>query len=97
MVLSRRNSQIGIAAVSVTACVPALAAEQKDFKPDRKFLPKDLRPNGHPAGTIVVEARNQFLYLITKSDRTRHYGAQVRASTHIQGPSAVRFPAGASV
>ncbi|MEP0519294.1 MAG: L,D-transpeptidase [Hyphomicrobiales bacterium] len=73
--LSRRNFMLGIATVAVTTSLPALAARPKNFRVKRKYLPKNVRFRGrHPVGTIVVDARNHYLYLVTKRGRARRYG-----------------------
>lgn len=74
IMLSRRNFMLGIATVAITTSLPAFAAKPKNFRVKRKYLPKNVRFSGHPVGTIVVDAKNHYLYLVTKRGRARRYG-----------------------
>lgn len=88
--LSRRNLILGVSALVATAPLPALAAKRKNFKIDRKFLPRNVRFRGYPVGTIVVDQRKHFLYLITGRGRARRYGVGL-------GRAGLAFSGGATV
>lgn len=73
---------------------PALAHHSKryrEFTLDPKFEPQPVRYTGHPAGTIVVDPRNHFLYLVERAGRARRYGVGVgRAGLAFRGDAVIR-------
>lgn len=45
---------------------------------DPRFLPQEVKYDGpHPVGTIVVDTKQKFLYLITAPGKARRYGVGV--------------------
>lgn len=82
---SRRNFLLtGIAAlgVSVAGGVESALAHHskrfKNYKIPRKYLPQSVRyKSKYRRGTIVVDPRNHYLYLIESSSRARRYGVGV--------------------
>ena len=61
----------------LTAATPALAHHSKRFKLKKKYLPQRVSFRGYAPGTIVVDPRNHFLYLVESKTRARRYGVGV--------------------
>ncbi len=62
------------------AAAPAAAARDVAPRPtfDPKFLPQTVAyDGGHAPGTIVVDTRNKFLYLVEEGGQARRYGVGV--------------------
>ncbi len=75
--LSRRSFLLGISAVALTTAttVPGLAASRKNFKVARKNKPKNVRlRTNHPVGSILIDPKKHYLYLVTKRGKARRYG-----------------------
>lgn len=76
--ITRRSLMLGI----VGACAaPGVALARKAGKPfvlDPKYQPQlvDFAP-GYTPGTVVVDPRNRFLYLVESLDVARRYGVGV--------------------
>lgn len=87
--LSRRSVLIaGVAAVA-SIPLPAVAAKKK-FVVKRKYRPQTVVFRGYPAGTIVVDPRNHFLYLTQSFGRARRYGVGVgRAGLAFKGSATI--------
>ncbi|MEL6437192.1 MAG: twin-arginine translocation signal domain-containing protein, partial [Pseudomonadota bacterium] len=66
--ISRRSLITGMGvAAAAAATTPALAhhtAKYKNFQVARKYMPQTVRFTGYNPGTIVVDPRNHFLYLV---------------------------------
>jgi lipoprotein-anchoring transpeptidase ErfK/SrfK len=57
---------------------PMLEQQRADLPMDPQFLPTDVLYQGkEPAGTIIVDTPNHFLYLIEGGGRARRYGIGV--------------------
>ncbi len=63
----------------------------KNFKLDPKFKPQSVRfRGGYAPGTIVVDPRNHFLYLVEGRGRARRYGVGVgRAGLAFRGTATI--------
>ncbi len=78
----------GIAAAFVPG--KALAHSSKKFVLDPKYEPQIVDLPGYPDGTLVVDPRNRFLYLVETPGRARRYGVGVgRAGLAFQGTANV--------
>lgn len=90
--LSRRSLVLGIFAGATLTAVPAAAhhTKKKPFKLDPRFRPQVVRFSGYPAGTLVVDPRNHYLYLVMSRGRARRYGVGV-------GRAGLAFRGGATV
>lgn len=68
----------------------ALAHKTKKFKLKAKFEPQMVSYNGHPVGTLVIDPRNRFLYLVEEPGRARRYGVGVgRAGLAFRGSAII--------
>lgn len=76
----------GLAAITFTGAVASLPStalahhtkRYRNFKLPRKYLPQRVTYRSkYRAGSIVVDPRNHFLYLIESSSRARRYGVGV--------------------
>ncbi len=53
-------------------------AKKKPFKLDQQYMPQSVPyPSSYPPGTVVVDPRNRFLYLIESDLSARRYGVGV--------------------
>ena len=87
--LDRRALMLGGIAL-LAAPAAASAAKRKPFKLNPKYEPQQVRFSGYPRGTIVVDPRNKFLYLIEGRGRARRYGVGVgRAGLAFQGHATI--------
>ncbi len=80
--LTRRGFLLSIAAsgflgAAGSVLAPATAAAQQAAGIPRKFLPQNVPFSGYAPGTIVIDPRNHFLYLVTGRYRARRYGVGV--------------------
>lgn len=92
--LSRRNLLLGgLATVAAQPATGALAhhtARYKNFKVDKRYEPQTVRFTGYPPGTIVVDPKNHFLYLVLSIRRARRYGVGVgRAGLRFKGKATI--------
>ena len=92
--LSRRSLLTGAIALGsttvLTAANPALAHHSKGFKLNKKYLPQRVSFRGYPPGTIVVDPRNHFLYLVESRTSARRYGVGVgRAGLTFKGTATI--------
>lgn len=55
----------------------ALELKKKKFTPRPEFMPQDVTFTGYPAGTIVIDTDNHFLYLVQSFSSARRYGIAV--------------------
>jgi len=87
--LTRRS--VMLAGFSAIMMFPSqvLAAKRK-FVVKQKYKPQTVRFSGYPAGTIVVDPRNHFLYLTQSFGRARRYGVGVgRAGLAFKGSATI--------
>ncbi|MCP4315110.1 MAG: L,D-transpeptidase [Hyphomicrobiales bacterium] len=65
-------------------------AKYKNFKVDPRYMPQSVRFTGYEAGTIVVDPRNHFLYLVETPGRARRCGVGVgKAGLKFRGVASV--------
>lgn len=93
--ITRRDMLLG-SALALVASTPMAAnahhtAKYKNFKVDPEFEPQTVRYGSkYERGTIVVDPRNHFLYLIEGFGRARRYGVGVgRAGLAFKGVATV--------
>lgn len=88
---SRRTLLLGVAATSLSPALPAFAHHTgKKFVLDKKFVPQEVRFTGYRRGTIVVDPKNHFLYLVTSRTKARRYGVGVgRAGLAFKGTATI--------
>jgi lipoprotein-anchoring transpeptidase ErfK/SrfK len=55
----------------------ALELKKKKFTPRPEFMPQEVTFTGYPAGTIVIDTDNHFLYLVESFSTARRYGIAV--------------------
>lgn len=99
IVITRRFLLAGLAAVA-TMGVSALPNEalahhtkkrRKRFKLARKYMPRRVRFRGYRPGTIVVDPRNHYLYLVESRRSARRYGVGVgKAGLAFKGSATIR-------
>lgn len=92
--ISRRNLLLAPAALLLAQQADEAAAHHtakyKNFKVDPRFEPQLVRYTGYNAGTIVVDPRNHFLYLVLSPFRARRYGVGVgRAGLRFKGVASI--------
>ncbi len=64
---------------------------RKAFKLARKYMPQRVRFRGYQPGTIVVDPRNHFLYLVESRRSARRYGVGVgKAGLAFRGTARIR-------
>ncbi|MDD9908773.1 MAG: L,D-transpeptidase [Ahrensia sp.] len=100
--LSRRSLLAGLAtlasATALSSQTPALAhhtkkwRNRKRFRLAKRFYPQSVRyVSNHRRGTIVVDTRNHYLYLIQSRTRARRYGVGVgKAGLAFKGTARIR-------
>lgn len=96
--ITRRSLLAGLAAVAVTA--PSLASKEalahhtkkrRRFKLARRFEPQRVAFTGYRRGTIVVDPRNHYLYLVESRFTARRYGVGVgRAGLAFKGVATIK-------
>jgi len=65
--------------------------KRKAFKLARRFNPQRVRFSGYKRGTIVVDPRNHYLYLVEGRGRARRYGVGVgKAGLAFKGSAVIR-------
>ena len=65
--------------------------KRKVFKLAKRFNPQRVRFSGYKPGTIVVDPRNHYLYLVERRGRARRYGVGVgKAGLAFQGSAVIR-------
>ena len=75
---TRRNLLLG--AMASVVALPAQAHKvktKKKFKLNPIYLPQIVKFSGYPSGTIVVDPKSHFLYLVYSRGRARRYGVGV--------------------
>lgn len=95
--LSRRNVlALGLASVAATLLPKTASAHhskkwRKKLKLKEKFEPQRVVYPGYQPGTIVVDPRNHFLYLIESPVSARRYGVGVgRAGLTFKGTAKIK-------
>ncbi len=73
--ISRRLFLVGLG--SVLAFPTHALAHRKKFRLAQKYLPQLVEFRGYPPGTVVVDPRNRFLYLVEQPGLARRYGVGV--------------------
>ncbi len=73
--ISRRLFLVGLG--SVLAFPTNALAHRKKFRLAKKYLPQLVDFYGYPPGTVVVDPRNRFLYLVEQPGLARRYGVGV--------------------
>lgn len=87
--LDRRRFVVGGLAMFI-APQAALAHHRKKFKLNPKFAPQEVDFTGFAVGTLVVDPRNHFLYLVEQPGRARRYRVGVgRAGLKFRGSAIV--------
>lgn len=80
-----------VSSIMLAATNPALAHDSKQFKLKRKYLPQRVSFRGYAPGTIVVDPRNHFLYLVESRTKARRYGVGVgKAGLTFKGTATIR-------
>ncbi|MEX3011092.1 L,D-transpeptidase [Hoeflea sp. TYP-13] len=92
--ISRRNLLLAPVAIAVAyktdAAIAHHTAKYKNFKVAPRYRPQSVRFSGYEAGTIVVDPRNHFLYLVQSRTRARRYGVGVgKAGLAFRGVASV--------
>ncbi len=90
--ISRRIFLLAGTAGAITTTFPALAAKRKKrFKLAKKFEPQTVSFRGYRKGTIVVDPRNHFLYLMLGFGKARRYGVGVgKAGLAFKGEAIIK-------
>lgn len=98
--LTRRNMLLGGIAFAASSPVPQVNAHhtakfKETFKLDPQYEPRRVRySKEYKVGTIVVDPRNHFLYLMERRGRARRYGVGVgRAGLAFRGIASVEHKA----
>ena len=85
----------GLASLAVTPVTSAKAHHttkfKRSFKINPRYLPQRVSfKRGYKSGTIVVDPRNHFLYLVEKGGKARRYGVGVgRAGLAFRGSATI--------
>ena len=76
--ITRRLAMLGFAALMVTPRQALAHTTGEPFVLDSKYMPQIVAfPAEHPAGTVVVDPRNRFLYLVQGDGKALRYGVGV--------------------
>lgn len=77
--ISRRLFVSGLTTsmVMLSAPVQAHNTKSKKFVLAKKYVPQTVRFKGYRAGTIVVDTKNHFLFLVQRNGKARRYGVGV--------------------
>jgi len=85
-----RRTALALGFASIFSPKLALAHTSKNFKLDPKYAPQTVAFPGYPAGTLVVDPANRFLYLVERPGFARRYGVGVgRAGLAFRGTAIV--------
>ncbi len=85
-----RRTMMTLAFASAVSPNLALAHGSKRFKLNPKYEPQMVDYSGYPVGTLIVDPRNRFLYLMEAPGRARRYGVGVgRAGLAFRGGAVV--------
>ncbi len=95
--IDRRKLLLGSAAAIVLGGAQPVEAHhsakfRKSFKLDPAYVPQSVRfPERYAPGTLVVDPRNHFLYLVEGRGRARRYGVGVgRAGLAFRGKATIQ-------
>lgn len=91
--LDRRIFMLGglVATVLPDASFAASNKKKRKFQISRKYQPQTVRFSGYAVGTIVVDPRKRFIYLVETPSRARRYGVGVgRAGLAFRGTAIVQ-------
>ena len=87
--LNRRTVLFSGMALAFTPTV-ALAHSKKPFQLDPKYAPQLVDWSGYAVGTVIVDPKNRFLYLVETPTKARRYGVGVgRAGLAFKGKAEV--------
>jgi len=87
----RRCFLVGTAASIAGFVIPARAHSPKNFKLDPQFEPQTVSFTGYSRGTIVVDTKNYFLYLVEGWGKARRYGVGVgKAGLAFKGEAVIK-------
>ena len=85
-----RRSLLALGLASALSPATALAHQSKKFKLNPRYEPQLVDYPGYPVGTLIVDPRKRFLYLIEKPGIARRYGVGVgRAGLAFHGKATV--------
>ncbi|MBA8880397.1 L,D-transpeptidase [Phyllobacterium myrsinacearum] len=69
----------------------AAAATKRNYSLDPKYLPQDVSFTGYKPGTIVIDPKEKFLYLVETSTTARRYGIAVgKEGLEFKGTAEIR-------
>ena len=87
--LNRRKFVVG-AAAGVVAFPTVAKAHKRPVKIAAKYQVQEVPFSGYAPGTVVVDTKNYFLYLVLENGRARRYGVGVgRAGLAFKGRAVV--------
>ena len=76
--ITRRMAMLGFAALMANAREALAHKTGEPFVLDSKYMPQIVAfPAEHPAGTVVIDPQNRFLYLIQGDGTALRYGVGV--------------------
>lgn len=89
--ISRRSFIAGLGIAAASTATPALAHHTAAYKKRVENLkPRSVRLTGYTPGTIVVDPRNHYLYLVERTGRARRYVVGVgRAGRSFRGNATI--------
>ena len=95
--ISKRRFLLGASAALLSSTTGSLAhhinkKKGSGFKVARKYIPQTISyRSNYKAGTVVVDPRNHFLYLIQSKNKARRYGVGVgKAGLAFKGSATIR-------
>jgi len=81
-------------AATLVPALPALAHKRRKagkFKLADKYLPQTVSYSGYARGTIIIDPRNHYLYLMTGEGSARRYGVGVgKAGLAFKGTARIK-------
>lgn len=95
MINRREFMALGIAGFAATQ-LPTIAnahhtSKYKNFKVDKKYMPQTVGYTGYKPGTIVVDTKSHFLYLVQPWGKARRYGIGVgKAGLSFKGSAKIK-------
>ena len=89
--LDRRSFVLGgLIQAAIPVAAVAAARNPRRFGLAARYRPQRVRFHGYPGGTLVVDPRRRFLYLVEAPGRARRYGVGVgRAGLAFRGVATV--------
>ena len=82
--IDRRSLVVGLLATVLS--VPGVSAHHRKTKSNRRLKPQRIKFSGYQPGTIVIDPRNRFLYLVEERGTARRYSVGVgRAGLAFRG------------